>query len=97
MKKRNEEKAKILYDFLDRSRLFKGTVVPKDRSMNVPFVTGDKEMDAKFVRSGAGRTCESERPQKCGRYARKYLQRNAESWCGSSCSIHEKIRGGKCV
>ena len=50
MKKRNEEKAKILYDFLDSSKLFHGTVVPKDRSlMNVPFVTGDKELDAKFV------------------------------------------------
>ena len=51
MKKRNEEKAKVLYDFLDQSKLFKGTVVPKDRSlMNVPFVTGDEEMDAKFVK-----------------------------------------------
>ena len=51
MKQRNEEKAKILYDFLDQSKLFKGTVVPKDRSlMNVPFVTGDKDMDAKFVK-----------------------------------------------
>lgn len=51
MKKYNEEKAKILYDYLDESRLFKGTVVPKDRSlMNVPFITGDKEMDAKFIK-----------------------------------------------
>lgn len=50
MKKRNEEKAKILYDFLDNSKLFKGTVVPKDRSlMNVPFVTGNEELDSKFV------------------------------------------------
>ena len=50
MKKRNEEKAKILYDFLDQSEMFKGTVVKKDRSlMNVPFVTGDKDLDAKFV------------------------------------------------
>ena len=50
MKKRNEEKAKILYDFLDQSELFKGTVVKEDRSlMNVPFVTGDKDLDAKFV------------------------------------------------
>ena len=50
MKQRNEEKAKILYDFLDQSKLFKGTVVPKDRSlMNVPFVTGDADLDAKFV------------------------------------------------
>lgn len=50
MHKRNAEKAKILYDFLDSSKLFKGTVEKKDRSlMNVPFVTGDKDMDAKFV------------------------------------------------
>ncbi|MBR3366744.1 MAG: 3-phosphoserine/phosphohydroxythreonine transaminase [Lachnospiraceae bacterium] len=51
MKERNERKAKILYDFLDQSRLFKGTVEKKDRSlMNVPFVTGDKELDALFVK-----------------------------------------------
>lgn len=50
MKKVNEKKAGILYDFLDNSKLFKGTVVPKDRSlMNVPFVTGNEELDAKFV------------------------------------------------
>ncbi len=51
MKEINEKKAKILYDFLDESQLFKGTVVKEDRSlMNVPFVTGDEEMDAKFVK-----------------------------------------------
>lgn len=50
MKEYNEKKAKILYDFLDQSKLFKGTVVKEDRSlMNVPFVTGDKDMDAKFI------------------------------------------------
>ena len=50
MKELNERKAKILYDFLDSSELFKGTVVPEDRSlMNVPFVTGDADLDAKFV------------------------------------------------
>ena len=50
MKVHNEKKAKILYDFLDQSELFKGTVVPEDRSlMNVPFVTGNEELDAKFV------------------------------------------------
>lgn len=50
MKEHNEKKAKILYDFLDESKLFKGTVVKEDRSlMNVPFVTGDKELDAKFI------------------------------------------------
>ena len=51
MKKRNEEKAKILYDYLDQSKLFKGTVVPKDRSlMNVPFITGNEELDKKFLK-----------------------------------------------
>ena len=51
MKARNEKKAKILYDFLDSSKMFKGTVEKKDRSlMNVPFVTGDKDLDAKFVK-----------------------------------------------
>ena len=51
MKARNEKKAAVLYDFLDRSKLFKGTVEKKDRSlMNVPFVTGDEAMDAKFVK-----------------------------------------------
>ena len=51
MKKINEEKAKILYDFLDESKLFKGTIVKKDRSiMNVPFITGNEELDALFVK-----------------------------------------------
>ena len=51
MKVHNEKKAKILYDILDRSKLFKGTVRKEDRSlMNVPFITGDEEMDAKFIK-----------------------------------------------
>jgi len=51
MQKKNIEKAKILYDFLDSSKLFKGTVEPASRSlMNVPFVTGNEELDAKFVK-----------------------------------------------
>ena len=51
MKAKNEKKAKILYDYLDQSEMFKGTVVKEDRSlMNVPFVTGDKDLDAKFVK-----------------------------------------------
>ena len=51
MKERNEKKAKLLYDFLDESELFRGTVEKKDRSlMNVPFVTGNEELDAKFVK-----------------------------------------------
>ncbi|OOM82093.1 phosphoserine aminotransferase [Clostridium puniceum] len=51
MKKINEEKAAILYDYLDSSSMFNGTVVKKDRSlMNVPFITGNDELDAKFVK-----------------------------------------------
>ena len=51
IKANNEKKAKILYDFLDSSEMFKGTVVKEDRSlMNVPFVTGNDELDAKFVK-----------------------------------------------
>lgn len=51
MQKINEEKAGILYDFLDNSNMFKGTVVPEDRSlMNVPFVTGDDDLNAKFIK-----------------------------------------------
>ena len=51
MKVHNEKKAAVLYDFLDRSKMFKGTVVKEDRSlMNVPFVTGNEELDALFVK-----------------------------------------------
>ena len=54
MKEINEKKAKILYDYLDESKLFKGTVRKEDRSlMNVPFVTGNEELDAKFVKEAA--------------------------------------------
>ena len=50
MKRRNEEKAKILYDYLDNSKMFKGTVRKEDRSlMNVPFVTDSEELNAKFI------------------------------------------------
>ena len=51
MKERNEKKAKLLYDFLDQSKLFKGTVRKEDRSlMNVPFIIGDKDLEALFVK-----------------------------------------------
>ena len=54
MEKRNREKAALLYDFLDSSSMFKGTVVAKDRSlMNVPFVTGNEETDAAFIKEAA--------------------------------------------
>ena len=50
MAKRNEDKAKVLYDFLDQSKMFKGSVEPGSRSlMNVPFVTGDADLDAEVV------------------------------------------------
>ncbi len=51
MAERNRKKAKILYDFLDNSKMFRGTVVPEDRSlMNVPFVTDSEELNAKFIK-----------------------------------------------
>lgn len=51
MKAYNERKAGILYQFLDESKLFQGTVRKEDRSlMNVPFITGDEELDAKFIK-----------------------------------------------
>ena len=54
MEKRNVEKAALLYDFLDRSKLFKGCAEKESRSiMNVTFVTGDKDLDAKFVQEAA--------------------------------------------
>ena len=54
MKAYNEKKAKVLYDFLDSSKLFKGTVRKEDRSlMNVPFVTGNEELDAEFVKAAS--------------------------------------------
>ena len=54
MKVYNEKKAAVLYDFLDSSNMFQGTVVKKDRSlMNVPFVTGNAELDAKFVKASS--------------------------------------------
>ena len=60
MKTHNEEKAKILYDFLDESKLFKGTVRKEDRSlMNVPFITGNDELDAKFVKESKAAGLES--------------------------------------
>ena len=54
MKERNEKKAKLLYDFLDKSSLFRGTVEPGSRSlMNVPFVTGNEDLDKTFVKEAA--------------------------------------------
>ena len=50
MNKINEEKAKVLYDYLDSSKMFKGTVVKEDRSiMNVPFITDSDELNKKFI------------------------------------------------
>ena len=60
MKQRNEEKAAILYDYLDQSKLFKGTAAVADRSlMNVPFVTGSDELDALFVAEAKSHGIES--------------------------------------
>ena len=56
MQKANEQKAKLLYDYIDGSPLFKGTVVKRDRSiMNIPFVTGSEELDKLFVKEAAAK------------------------------------------
>ena len=91
MKERNEKKAKILYDYLDSSKLFKGTVVPEDRSlMNVPFVTGEQGTGC-GVRSGSpeGRLRKSEGTSYRRRYACQHLQCNADRRRGSAGCIHE--------
>ncbi|MBQ9814960.1 MAG: 3-phosphoserine/phosphohydroxythreonine transaminase [Lachnospiraceae bacterium] len=54
MQERNEKKAKLLYDYLDKSKMFRGTVVKEDRSiMNVPFVTDSDELNKKFIAEAA--------------------------------------------
>lgn len=56
VQKINEKKAKILYDFLDSSKMFRGTVVKEDRSlMNIPFVTDSEELNAKFIKEATAR------------------------------------------
>jgi len=56
MERRNREKSGLLYDFLDNSSLFKGTVSKESRSiMNIPFVTGSDELDAKFIKEASAR------------------------------------------
>ena len=60
--------------------------------MNVPFVTGDKDMDAKFVKEAkAAGFVNLKRTQNCRRYACKYLQCHAEGWCRGSGCIHKKF------
>lgn len=54
VEKRNRQKAKLLYDYLDASKMFKGTAAIKDRSlMNIPFVTGNEALDAKFIKEAS--------------------------------------------
>ena len=93
MKERNEEKAKILYDFLDQSKLFKGTVRKEDRSlMNVPFVTGDEGSGCQVRKRGNGsRLCKPERPPHRWRYARIHLQCNAKRGRRGAGCVHEEV------
>ena len=60
MQQRNQKKAALLYDYLDQSKLFKATARKEDRSlMNVPFVTGDADLDALFVAEAKNHNIES--------------------------------------
>jgi len=88
MKKRNEKKAKLLYDFLDQSRLFKGTVEKKDRSlMNVPFITGNEEMDALFVKESKAAGLENLKGHR-RRHESQHLQCNAHGGRGEAGSLY---------
>ncbi|HPC72851.1 MAG TPA: aminotransferase class V-fold PLP-dependent enzyme, partial [Treponema sp.] len=54
IERRNREKAKLLYDYLDQSKLFRSPIRPEDRSlMNIPFVIGDADLEAQFVKEAA--------------------------------------------
>ena len=98
MQKRNIEKAKILYDYLDQSKLFKGTVEPNSRSlMNVPFVTGDKDMDAKFVKEAKAAGLVNLKGHRTVGGMRASIYNAMPRRRRSPCCIHEKIRGGKCI
>ena len=99
MKKRNEEKAKILYDFLDSSKLFHGTVVPKDRSlMNVPFVTGDKDMDAKFVKEAkAAGLVNLKGHRTVGGMRASIYNAMPKEGVEALVAFMKKIRGGECI
>ena len=93
MKEYNQKKAAILYDFLDQSRMFKGTVVKKDRSiMNVPFVTGDGELDAVFVQESKAAGLEnSEGPQDGGRHESQHLQCYANRRRRAPCGVYGRF------
>ena len=95
MRERNVEKAQLLYDYLDQSKLFKGTARAEDRSlMNVPFVTGDDELDAQVRRRGQGRGHrEHQGPSQRGRHAREHLQRHAPRGRGGARALHGEVRG----
>lgn len=92
MEQRNIEKAALLYDFLDNSRLFKPTAQKKYRSrMNVTFVTGDPDKDAAFVKPLRGGLGQPEGPPYRGWHARQHLQCHAQGRCGKAGGLHEAV------
>ena len=105
MKERNEKKAKVLYDYLDSSKLFKGTVEPASRSlMNVPFVTGDKELDAKFVKEAeaAGLVNLKGHPRRVDRCEKRSYDSclpllGLQSGAAGGCADHQQCSGGGTV
>ena len=99
MKEINEKKAKILYDYLDESKLFKGTVRKEDRSlMNVPFVTGNEELDAKFVKEAKAAGFENLKGHRTvgGMRASIYNAMPIEG-VQKLVEFMKKIRGGECL
>ena len=89
----NEEKAKVMYDFLDSSKMFRGAVDPEFRSlMNIPFVTGDKDLDAEVVAYTKAAGFENLKGHKSVRRpARFHLQCHAEGRRGGPRGMPEEI------
>ena len=93
MKERNIKKAKILYDYLDQSEMFKGTVEKKDRSlMNVPFVTGNPDLDAKFIKEAKENGMDNLKGYRtvCW-HESQHLQRYADRRRSDSRRFHERL------
>ena len=95
--KRNRDKAALIYDCLDTSKLFKGTAEKKDRSMmNVTFVLPSEELTDKFVKQAAGEGLVNLKGHRSvGGNPGEYLQCDARRRGGKACRLHEKVRTGK--
>ncbi len=94
MAEHNEAKAKVLYDYLDQSKMFKARALPGSRSlMNVCFYTASEELDSKFVAEATKRGLRGTQGPSVGRRApRQHLQRDAGGGREGAGRVHEGIR-----